>query len=175
MFRYLRILSVLIAAGALGAACAKPVEPTLPPLSAAEISGARLWQRISSESDYDHWAFWPGHEGMRPGQSPHGRFHEVYVNNTLATALPIAARKAPAGAIIVKENFDANKKLTGLTVMAKVEGYNPDRGDWFWAAYAPDGKVNAEGKPQSCIDCHAGMKDNDYVIIRRLEAPITPK
>lgn len=175
MERNLRILSLLVAAGVLYGACAKPAEPTLPPLSAAEISGARLWQRISTESDFDRWAFWPGHEGLRPGQSPHGRFHEVYVNNTLATALPIASRKAPVGSIIVKESFDANKKLTSIVAMAKVEGYNPDHGDWFWASYATDGKIKAEGKPQGCIDCHLGMRDNDYVIIRRLEAPIAPR
>lgn len=94
------------------------------------------------------------------------------MNNTLSTALPIAGRKAPTGSLIVKESFDANKKLTSIVVMAKVDGYNPDHGDWFWASYAPDGQIRAEGKPQGCIDCHLGMRENDYVIIRRLEAPI---
>jgi len=25
------------------------------------------------------------------------------------------------------------------TVMYKVEGYNPDAGDWFWVKYSPQG------------------------------------
>ncbi|OHD28342.1 MAG: hypothetical protein A2V99_05535 [Spirochaetes bacterium RBG_16_67_19] len=149
--------------------CAPAEQPRLPALGRAEISGARLWQRISAEADFEHWAFWPGHEELQPGQSPHGQFHEVYINYLLEEALPAAGRRAPNGSLIVKENFDADRRPTNLTVMAKVEGYDPANGDWFWAAYDPQGKVQAEGRLQSCIDCHEGMKDNDYIIIRRLD------
>lgn len=41
---------------------------------------ATLWKYITQESPYTQWAFWPDHEGMQPGQYPHGAFHEVYVN-----------------------------------------------------------------------------------------------
>jgi hypothetical protein len=53
--------------------------------------------------------------------------------------------------------------MTAITVMAKSRAYNPEAGDWFWARYAPDGKIEAEGKVEACIKCHSAKKDNDYL------------
>ena len=167
--RYMLLAGVLVF---FAAGCAKEKEPVLPPLSASEISGERLWKRITVESDWDTYARWPGQEGLIPGQSPHGKFHEVYINARLKSALPIASRKAPNGSIIVKENFTVDKKLSNVTVMAKVTGYNPDDGDWFWAKYDPRGTVAAEGRVEACYECHAGVRDNDYIILWQLDAPI---
>ena len=58
-------------------------------------------------------------------------------------------------------NFD----LAAITVMYKVKGYNPEGNDWFWVKYAADGKAQAEGKVQGCINCHGKKKDNDYIFI----------
>lgn len=146
-------------------------EPELPALSGSKIDGARLWERITNESDYGSYAEWPGHEGLRPGQSPHGAWHVVRVNRTLREALPSSDAMAPAGSIIVKENYSADKTLAKITVMAKAPGFNTDNGDWFWASYDPDGTVSAEGSLNGCITCHEGMKGNDYVIIRPLDEP----
>jgi hypothetical protein len=163
---------------ALTFSCTKEKEPILTPLSSSEISGERLWKRITVETDFDIYANWPGQDGMRPGQSPHGKFHEVYINATLASALPIASKTAPNGSIIVKENFNADKKLTNIAVMAKVTGYNPDDGDWFWAIYDPQGMIIVnnnfplEGRLDYCYKCHAGVKDNDYVILWPLDAQL---
>ena len=144
-------------------------EPNLAPLTVDDIDGKRLWKRITVESDYREYSQWPAHDGMRPGQSPHGVWHSVYGNNTLFDALPAENAEAPEGAIIVKENFDADKALKSLTVMAKVSEWDEDNGDWFWANYRPDGTINAEGSVGGCISCHEGMKDNDYVIINPLD------
>jgi hypothetical protein len=165
------LFSFYLLAIAVLAACAKPV-PEPPPLSKSEISGARLWERITKDTDYEKYPEWPGYGGMRIGQSPHGRYHEIYVNRTLLEALPIAAKTAPRGSIIVKENFDADRKSVGFTVMAKVEGYDPGTNDWFWAAYSPDGKINMEGSPAYCIKCHEGLRSNDYIIVRPLDAAL---
>jgi len=154
------------------AGCNRQVEePLLAPLEADEISGERLWERIASESDYTSYAFWPGHEGERPGQAPHGVIHRIYVNRTLLEGLPAADLKAPAGSIIVKDNLDASGNLGAITVMAKVPGFDPENGDWYWARYTPDGTAAAAGSLQSCIVCHAGVADNDYVIVRPLDKP----
>ncbi len=152
--------------------CARETEKILPPISRADISAEKLWKRITVETDWDTYAHWPRQEGLIPGQSPHGKFHEVYINAALSTALPIVSKKAPDGSIIVKENFTADKKLSNVTVMAKVAGYNPDDGDWFWAKYDPQGKVTGAGKVEACYECHAGVKDNDYIILWRLDAPV---
>jgi len=161
-----RILSLWILLFAI-VSCSKEVRP--PPLNKDEISGARLWERISSHSDYTSYSFWPDHEDVSPGQAPHGVYHRIYINGDLFDALPIKSRVAPIGAIIVKENMDRDEKVQKITVMAKVEGYNDEGGNWFWAAYSPGGEVLAEGTPKGCISCHEGMQNNDYVIVRPLD------
>lgn len=146
--------------------CTEP-EPLLPPLTREEISGTRLWERFTEESDYTAYGQWPGHEGKQPGQSPHGVTHRVFANNRLFSALP--TDEAPEGTLLVKENYNAADELIDLTVMAKVKGFDPENGDWFWAAYGPDGSVKAEGSPAMCLSCHSGMKGNDYVIVQPLD------
>lgn len=145
-------------------------EPSLVPLHVSEVSGEVLWERITTRSDYRTYAEWPAHEGLNPGQSPHGVWHQVYGNRTLFEALP--APEAPNGAIIVKANYDNNKELRNLTVMSKIDGYDAENGDWFWAMYQPDGTVLAEGSPGGCISCHSGMRSNDFVIINPLNEPV---
>lgn len=147
--------------------CSEEVQ--LPPLTKEKIKGASLWNRISSESNYSSYSYWPGHEDINPGQAPHGVYHRIFVNKKLIDALPIESKIAPEGTIIVKENMNRDKVIQKLTVMAKVEGYNPEGGDWFWAAYSPDGEVLAEGTPKGCVSCHQGMKGNDYIIVRALD------
>jgi hypothetical protein len=150
----------------------KEVEPRLPALTASAITGEAVWNRVENEANWDTYGHWPGLDGLLPGQSPHGKFHEIYVNAPLLTAIPIASRVAPDGSIIVKENFDADKKPLNETVMVKVKGYDPEHGDWFWASFDPEGKVIVAGKVASCIACHEGMKSNDYIIIHALDAPV---
>ena len=146
-------------------------EPDLNPLSRDEISGVRLWERISTESDYRNYSQWPGHEGKKPGQAPHGVEHQVYANKVLFDALPVT--EAPDGTILVKENYNAADEMVKITVMVKVSGFDPGRGDWFWAAMDPDGTVTAEGSPDGCISCHSGMKSNDYIIIQPLNETLS--
>jgi hypothetical protein len=152
-------------------ACQKSVE-ILPALTQAEISGDRLWKRISVEEKYADYPEWPDFEGMQIGQSPHGRYHIIHIHPVLRNALPIGDNTAPPGSIIVKENFDAEKNRLGYTVMAKVKDFNPATKDWFWASYDAVGKTLAYGNVDMCIRCHEGMKSNDYVIIRALDLPV---
>jgi hypothetical protein len=78
--------------------------------------------------------------------------------------------------MIVKENYPeaTDDGLTGLTVMRRIEGYNPGQGDWFFAKFEPDGSLstNPAGVPLAgrvgkdadtgCIPCHQGAEGNDY-------------
>jgi hypothetical protein len=131
----------------------------------AEMPGpdaAALWEYITKESPYQEWGFWDDHQDMQPGNSPHGPFHRVFVNEVLLKAGGVPV---PYGAIQVKESFDSNKKPTALTVMYKVEGFNPEGGDWFWARYTLEGKAGPAGKVQGCIGCHAVKASNDYILV----------
>lgn len=126
--------------------------------------GEALWNYISEENPYENWEFWPGYEGMYPGQSPHGAYLKLYANKAAMEAVR-AGKPMPAGAILVKENYGKDKKtLKAVTPMYKVEGYNAEAGDWFWGKYGPKGKIMAAGKVGSCISCHRGADDQDYII-----------
>ncbi len=163
----LSIILFVVTITALGCT-PRGTDPVLPPIGKDEISAERLWSRLTAETDYSKYSYWPDHEGLTPGQSPHGAFHKVYINRLLYEALPVTEGEVPDGSIIVKENYSAGEELMNLTVMAKVEGFNAEANDWFWAAYSPKGDVAVAGQVQSCIDCHAGMKDNDYIIVHLL-------
>lgn len=124
-----------------------------------QMDGAALWKRISVTSPYTTWGQFPDHKGMHPGQAPHGPLHVVYVNE-------VGMKKGwpkPCGTLIVKENYTKDQSLAAITVMYKMEGYNPEAGDWYWVKYAPDGTVQKEGAPKGCVNCHAVRKSHDYI------------
>ena len=152
--------------------CRSYEEPSFKPLAVDDISAETLWKRIAEETDFKRYSYWPGHEKIQPGQAPHGPFHRVFINRALLDGLPSPDRHAAEGSIIVKENLNSDQKVTGLTVMAKVTGFDSEAGDWFWASYSPEGEARRAGKLEGCIQCHAGMEDNDFVIIRLLDAAI---
>ena len=144
----------------------------LPPLTREEISGRALFRRITEEEDYENYPFWPGHEGINPGQVPHGSFHKIYIHPYLRDALPIQNRIAPPGSIIVKCNLNDRKEIMDFTIMAKVKGYSPETSDWFWAKITKNGKIIAEGRVESCIECHSIKKNNDFIIIHDLDGEV---
>jgi hypothetical protein len=130
---------------------------TLPGASATD-----LYTYIMKLDPYRQWELWPGKGKLYKGTEPHGSFLTTYVNGRAYSA----AQKKTAmsdGAIIVKENYTADKTLSALTVLYKIKGYNPEKGDWFWARYELDGKATASGKVDACIACHESRKDNDYI------------
>ncbi len=97
---------------------------------------------------------------------------DVYTIDLANSAENDAIRKAggitkvkryPNGALVVKENFDANRKLTGVTAMLKLDGYDKTDRDWVMAAYKPNGQVVAYGKVQACISCHVMVTRQDLV------------
>jgi hypothetical protein len=129
--------------------------------------GAALWTYTTEVDPYTGWAFWPGYDTFMPGTSPHGAWVKYYVNSIAMKAARSGVELMPAGAIMVKENYDKDKKtLVAITSMYKVQGYNPSGGDWFWAMYAADGKPLGEGKIASCMGCHANAKNTDWRFVK---------
>jgi len=130
----------------------------------AEKSGPNataLWTYITNESPYTGWSFWDDQQGMQAGRGPYGTLHKIYVNDRLRNS---HATPAPYGSICVKENYDGDKKLAAITVMCKVQGFNPENGDWLWVRYGPGGRPEKEGKIQECIECHRSQKHNDFIV-----------
>lgn len=126
--------------------------------------GKQLWDYITQKLPYTKWQAWPGHNDQAHEQKgPHGAYMKIYANNIALEAVA-GGKSMPAGAILVKENYGKDKTtLMAVTPMYKVNGYNFEAGDWFWAKYGPDGKVIAAGKPKGCIHCHRVKKDNDWI------------
>ncbi len=127
-----------------------------------------LWAWLQ-RSDYTKWK---GADGRAPdfkkGESPHGALIKTYVNECAAADL----KKLASGSVIVKENYGPDKKLMAITVMQRSKGYDPDHGDWYYAKYMPNGKIDTTppemksmpvaGKFKMCIDCHSGAGGGDY-------------
>ncbi len=126
----------------------------------------RLWSYLQ-QAQYRNWAPLAGVSGdAYAGNSPHGEKVKLYANRT-ATG---AEGEIPAGAILIKENFDSTgTKLMAVTVMYRSKGFNPEAGDWHWTKYEPDGAVSAmngmrvAGKVGMCIDCHRSAGGGDFV------------
>lgn len=105
---------------------------------------------------------------MYKGTEPHGMLLTTYVNDAALNSIK-AKKGLKNGAIIVKENYMPDKKLAAVTVLYKVKGYNPKAGDLFWMKYLPDGKIEASGKVDMCIGCHAKVMDNDYLFTGKVK------
>lgn len=100
----------------------------------------------------------------------------VFVNDVGAKAMVSERPQFPIGSIIVKEKWPQSgdaKSPELLTVMIKREkGYNPNLGDWEFAALdgvvdslaiSKGGAVIARGKIESCQNCHKTIEKTDYV------------
>jgi hypothetical protein len=122
-----------------------------------------LWEYVTKTSPYTGWKFWPGKEGMYKGTHPHGANLKLYANDAALEAAK-AGKVMPPGAIVLKENYGKDAAtLMAVTPMYKVEGYNAEGADWFWAKYGADGKVMKAGKVEGCIKCHAKVKDQNWI------------
>jgi hypothetical protein len=129
-------------------------------LPAAE--GKAVYQYITETSPYEKWSMWPGKKEFYPGTEPHGALLTTYVNEPALEALKKNA-PLPNDSIIVKENYTPEKKLAAVTVMYKKAGFNPKAADWFWLKYGPEGKIETEGKVDSCINCHRAAQGDDFL------------
>lgn len=148
------VLAALIVIQVASAAMHKGMPPA---------DGKAFWTYITETEPYQEWAPFPGYEGMYEGKSPHGAYLKLYANE-IAVQAAKQGNPLPAGSILVKENYAKDQKtLAAVTPMYKIDGYNPSAGDWFWAKYGPEGKVMAEGKVNSCIQCHSEKEKQDYI------------
>ena len=125
-----------------------------------QSDGAALWKEMGN---YRSWGHFQGHAGMEKGKSPHGKYIMTYINDSTA-AQPDSP---PPGSIVVKENFSSEDpgSLGALTVMKRIEGYDPDNGDWFWARFEPSGKLTHSGKVSMCADCHFDAGGDDFLFL----------
>jgi hypothetical protein len=136
------------------------------------VKSYRTWTRVNSEPFQMTSAVSLACAAPTAGQvSPHsglGAYIDVYVNSVGRTAMMTQGRvEFPVGAIIVKEKRRTKERSDPevLTAMLKrARGYNPDTGDWDFAVLAGNGTtVQAQGKLESCMQCHKAVPTSDYV------------
>lgn len=66
----------------MGLAFTSTVEEKMP-----AADGEEFWSYISETSPYQQWMAWPGKSDMYPGQSPHGAYLKLYVNQKAYDAI----------------------------------------------------------------------------------------
>jgi plastocyanin len=135
-----------------------PVRSELP-----EPEGSEVYNYITEDSYYRNWNLWPLKDEVYASTSIHGPLLTTYVSDNAVPAIQNRAGALPYESIVVRESYDADRQLREIGVRYKVNGYDPDHNDWFWAAYTPDGEVIVEGRVESCQNCHSVEADNDYV------------
>lgn len=127
------------------------------------LDAAKFYIYITQDTPYTSWALWPGKDKHSPGREPHGAFLKTYVNPVAHHSI-INREGMAYGSLMVTENYDTDKKLTGLMVMLKIKDFNPQAGNWYWFHYDPQGTVVAAGRVETCINCHRSKNDNDFVM-----------
>ncbi len=164
-----RHLSFLVLVAFLGAAAIPSSVAGGGTAALPAAAGKDLWDYLAKVKYRESFSLWPGKGKLYKGTEPHGSLLTTYVNQPALDAIRGKKESMPAGSIVVKENYMPGKKLAAITVMYKVAGFHPEGGDWFWAKYAPDGKIQAEGKPGGCIGCHGKKKGNDFLFTGELK------
>jgi hypothetical protein len=128
-----------------------------------DTTGAAVWSYLEAADYRANWELWPGKGELYAGQEPHGALLTTYVNPAAHEAATSMAGSMPAGAIVVKENYMPDSTLAAITIMYKVEGYDPANNNWYWVKRLADGTIEVEGRGAGCIGCHAAQKSNDYI------------
>ena len=143
-----------------------------------EADGQAVLDYILTTSPYTQWQSWPttadnpdDFSGFLASGAPHGNTVRIFVNDRALNAIgrDNFDGMLPPGSLVVKENYggtpDAPGDLAALTVMYKVDGFNPDAGDWFWLKTPGDGSaVDAQGAVEGCINCHGQDGNSDYLL-----------
>ena len=130
-----------------------------------DTTAQAVWTFLQDADYPTSWDFWPGKDRFYTGTEPHGQLLNTYLN-AAAAATVAGGVDAPltSGSMVVKENYAPDSTLAAITVMYKHEGYAADTGNWFWAKYGPEGGVEAAGRVESCLQCHAAAESTDYLM-----------
>ncbi len=92
---------------------------------------------------------------------------DVYVNAAAERVWRSDTSAIPAGAMLVKEQFDPSPadRPAGILAMEKREaGFDPENGDWRWIVVSAKGEIVKDGKLEQCSGCHRESK-HDFVFV----------
>ncbi|MEX2282826.1 MAG: cytochrome P460 family protein [Gemmatimonadota bacterium] len=138
--------------------------PALP-----DTTEAGLWTYLQQSGYQQNWRMWPGKDRLYKGTEPHGMLLTTYVNDLAYDAITNGAATLPAGSIVIKENYMADSMLAAVTTMYKVQGYNAQHQDWFFAKHDPQGKAEVSGRAEMCQACHQKAPAGNYLYTARTQ------
>jgi hypothetical protein len=189
-----RVLALAVLAFIYGCQGDKSVAPAVhqaalaeflpPPL--AELRGSENWPTATDRPIPVNLLTWCLCRSLTPEESraqeaevkrrgPHARYSIVVRTNPEAIA-PFRRREPlPPGTVVVKEKHwpePSKKRPAEYALMIKRNpGFDPDHGNWeyAYATGSPEWTVT-RGRLSSCIDCHLGARDRDYLFRSYLES-----
>lgn len=148
--------------------------PTVQEQMVVDTTAAAVWAHLQEVGYQENWSFWPGKEPFYQGTQPHGALLSTYLNDQAAQGLEAmragGEETLPFGSIVVKENYMPDSTLAAVTVMYKVQLYDPDHHDWWWMKRLADGTVEASGRVEGCIQCHQAAQGMDYLMTAQMDA-----
>lgn len=119
--------------------------------------------------DVAGWREWPKANARRFRSKGHGYLWvDVHVDKEHTAAYRGGRTSAVSpGFSVVMAGYESidGETPTGLTVMAKMPaGFDPERGDWFYAVYdAVGASATLGGKLTPCAGCHVAAREKDYL------------
>ena len=125
-----------------------------------EKTAENIWQEIQGYSEWGQSIDWTGIKASLDGT--HGNFVQIWLNGkALPSFEDSSSSELPYGSICVKEGYSSSdgSTINSITVMKKIEGFDSDHGDWFWASYDSNGDINKAGSVSSCYNCHTSGTD----------------
>ena len=125
-----------------------------------EKTAEDIWQEIQGYSNWGQAVDWSGVKASLDGT--HGNFVQIWLNQeALPSFEDSTSANLPYGSISVKEGYSSSDgtNINTITVMKKIEGFDADHVDWFWASFDQNGDVIKAGSISSCYNCHASGTD----------------
>lgn len=98
----------------------------------------------------------------------------IYMNDSAAKAFAGGGNSYLPGSVIVKQKTDlgyvdsqsrgpTRRAIDGVGGMVKrAPGFDPEHGDWEYFYFEDAAKIET-GRIVSCVECHKGAKNTDYV------------
>lgn len=98
------------------------------------------------------------------GTSPHAE-SQIWYSMNILRLIDLDSFTVPIGTTTIKEfDNDGTPGLDGRVVMVKqMPGYDPANNDWYYELRDPSNNVLNSGAIGTCINCHVGWSDTDYL------------
>ncbi len=150
----------------------------------AMLSAGILASVIFAQKVFENYKSWNHvksmviHGSQHPLYEPFGGIHHIYANDKAMQAIKLGkGRKFPEGSVLVFLLYDIEEAKGAFTEGAKkIEAFMvkdlskyPSTGGWGFFAYDGRGNNLVKDMKRDCFNCHAQVKDMDYVFSRYKE------